>query len=256
MAGIHLWNPWSSRCWPCSATEERALLAELEDLVEHVTPVPKRRSNASRRAATPTSSPTTPPKRGNDLPEPLPSELGWSRSDLTCVLTAVRAGATPEDIFSVAPGLDPAAMVAAYRSLDALRVRAVRAWQAICVNPAVETLEIHAEEAAKLLPVIVARLWDTVYRSHRHLPARVMAESVRVAECHAAAERIGGRLGGFDPGRAGSLEAVMLGRQLFNPGGNCLYSHSHFLARRVGELSPVRVADLLGERRTDTDAVA
>jgi hypothetical protein len=262
MAGIHLWNPWSSRCWPCDSAEERALVTELEGLVDHVTPVPKRRSNA--RAGGPASlnargAPSTAAHGGarsrlaDDDGEGLPGPLGWARSDLTCVLTALRAGARPSEIFSVAPGLDPAAMVAAYHSIDALRIRALRAWNAICANPTSESLELHGAEASKLMPVPVARLFDTVYRSHRHLAARVVAESVRVAEFHASADRINGRLHNVDPDGPHGHEAVMIGRQLFNPAGNCLYSHSHFLPRRVGELSPVRVGDLLGERRHDTD---
>jgi hypothetical protein len=51
----------------------------------------------------------------------------------------------------------------------------------------------------------------------------------------------------------GSVTGVDLGAKLYNPMNPGVYGNAFFLADRVSSLSPVRVADLLGETRTTID---
>lgn len=250
MPRTHLWNPWPSRCWPANAAEEQAFL---DALAARAAPG-RRRGRTSVHAEIATGAGRV-RVTATAVAAPTPGGRPWTRSDLTCVLTALRGGASVGEIFEVAPGLDAASMVRAYRDLEALRGASEDAWAALCAERSVDALENHGLAAAKLLPVPVARLWNAAYRSRSRLGPAVDRQASLVEEARAAADHLIGRLTALGPARTGRApeEAVVLGRQLFNPVGSSLFAHSHFLARRVGELSSVRVADLLGERRDDTE---
>lgn len=253
MSRTHLWNPWASRCWPASHAEEQVFLDELTQRVRSTS----RRTLASAEVMV-GAGPGSVVMTAEVVVRRRPSRAqrpSWDRDHLTCVLTALRGGASTQEIFAIAPGMNPTALLAAYRDLEIARHASAEAWEAIATQRTYDALEHHGVDAAKLLPVPVARIWDRAYRSRSRLGTAIDRQAALVREAREAADHLIERLGTVD---ANSHErqrgdAVVLGRQLFNPAGSSLYAHSHFLAGRVGELSSVRVADLLGERRDDVE---
>ncbi|MFT4773504.1 MAG: hypothetical protein ACI9ME_000803 [Ilumatobacter sp.] len=168
-----------------------------------------------------------------------------TRSDTTAVLNALRCGLVVDDLLEQAPGLDPARILGAYRALDELRERASTAWSLIAADMTREAVFEFGEEAGKLLPSLVGRLYAVIQSSPDDLgPAiRKMAASVQIAESavrvieqelHISAVR--------------SEQRTSLGRLLYDPRGAGATSRPDYLARRVGTLVPTAVAALLGER--------
>lgn len=176
----------------------------------------------------------------------------WDRVDLTMVITMLRAGVELADAWAVAPGLSPSGMLAAYEHVERMRAQAERSWAQLCdkVRGVLDgTLPADAlvgeADAAKLLPGPCSRLVTAAIRSDGRLRNVLATEERQVQECRAVLERI------FDQIERAATpdEARELGRQIYSPSGECLMHHPAFLPARVGELSSLRVADLIGERR-------
>lgn len=212
MPDQHARHAWPGRRWPVSVDEEHVFVSELT-------------AAAGRR----------------------PSQR-WSRADLTACLTALRAGCTLTEVLEWAPGASPSAMLAAYRHLDARRMEAIEAWGHICAAPGTDVLVVHGTLAYRLLPVPV----QTVLNAIEQLAERPAAFSrvvrrtaAEVRHMTAAGQKVSARLAVTTDSR----HAVDLGRRLFDPVASCVWAEPYFAAERVGELSPVRVADLLDESR-------
>ncbi len=168
----------------------------------------------------------------------------FDRNDVTWLVSALRAGADPDTVVRTAPGVAPGRMLAAYRELESRRARSEAAWDRVRANPTAGTLEADGDQAARLLPVPVTRLRTglsgDVDRVLEHLLVEVGRSRDVADDIAARAETLSG----------GPAEVQLLGRQLWSPSAGCMYNDPYFLPRRVGELSPVRVSDLLGVRRT------
>lgn len=167
----------------------------------------------------------------------------FDRNDVTWVLTALRAGATGDSVAQLAKGVDPGRLYAAYTELEALRHEAATAWRSLCRASRPDALERHGPVAAKLLPVPVTRL----YTAGANLPEAAGSAAAEVARMHRLSDAVSATVEQLatvsEP--AAQLEA----RRLWAPSGACLWNDPYFLPRRVGELTPVRAADLLGVAR-------
>jgi len=206
------WHAGPGRGWPLSAEEEAAFVGEL-------------------KAAGGTGEVT--------------------RSDITFLMTALRSGATLTELMDFLPGTNPADMLACYRFLDRVRLDAVKAWWRICGEPGAYVFSQNAERAAVLLPVPILHLSSAVATAHgpqatAHLVMAAAAKVTEVGESASVLER------GLDLKSRSDQDKLALGADLFNPVQPGVWGHPYFLATRVGNLCPIRIADILGERNPVT----
>jgi hypothetical protein len=176
------------------------------------------------------------------------------RAELTVVVLALRGGASVDLVCGLCPGLDPFRAFVAYRTVDACLGRATAAWQRIvrAKDPA-RAVSVHGETAALLVPAVVADLRSAVAdgdpRAVRVLLRRHVAA---VRRLHQLADLIETRLATLDDD---DPSGWVLGRQLWDPSGVGLWRDPRFVPRRVGELTPARLSDLIGEPRERTTAL-
>lgn len=206
--GTPLWLPWRCRNYPATPAEEHRFVVDL----------------ATRADAGPADA-----------------SRAHKRSDVTAVLNALRGGLSAGELLAHLPGLPPAALLAAYRDLEHRRAAADRAWQALVDDGTEVGLRDHGATASALLPVLIDRLWatltigpDAYAATVDKLASYVEATDRNVAEVETAIA--------IWPERA-----VELGARLYNPYGDAITNRVDHLARRVGTLTPNRVAALLGE---------
>lgn len=160
------------------------------------------------------------------------------------VLTILRSGATLPQVLEQAPGFNLAGALAAYNHLTKELMQASLAWQAIVEDPSPRVIQAQAAEASRILPTPVGQLTQIIGERPDQLATvhgRVVAEVLATSEDAAAIHE---QLCRMDPL---SQEAVALGLQLFRGGREALWSNPYFRPSRVGELSPLRAASLLGE---------
>jgi hypothetical protein len=212
------WQCLDGRGWPLTAGEERVFV------------------NALKRAAGPV----------RDLAQP-------SREDITALLSMMRCGVGVDGLGEVLPGVVAGQLLAAHRELDAKLRTARRAWDAILSDPREEVVLQNGERASLLCPVPLQLLSgsEQVLAEPGEVDDHEMQEWVaktasEMGSVRNEASGIEEALGHFT---RPSAEAVELGRLLYDPRSPSLWSDPYFLPHRVGELAPVRVAALLGERR-------
>jgi hypothetical protein len=210
MPTTYIWHLWPGRHWPLLQSEEAQFVADL-----------------TQRAGT--------------------RRTAFDRGNLTAVLNSLRCGLSVDELFNVAPGLDPAGLLVAYQWVDTLRATSADAWKAIVAAPTLATVTTHGHEAAKLLPVPVRRMMATAEHVNAELLAAAAREAaLRIAHTTTRAMLIESKLAHHTPP---SPPAVDLGRLLYDPYEPQLWGDPYFLPDRVGSLMPLRVADLLGEAR-------
>lgn len=173
------------------------------------------------------------------------TEGDFRRADMTAVLNALRAGLAFGELLDLTPGLRPTALYGAYLTLERSRAASADAWRTIVACPSREVMQMHGASAERLLPVIVQRLSVKAAIHRGELPAAVAWFDADLTATTAAVIRIEDELDRCDEG---SDRAYRLSRQLYDPFGESLFFHDHFLPGRVGALDPHRVAALLDER--------
>ena len=164
-----------------------------------------------------------------------------SRSETTAVLNALRGGLTADQLVDKVPGLAAHRLLAAYRDLEARRAEAAAAWDALVAQGTPDALTEHAALASALVPVLVERLFATAELG----PEAYRTTVARLASYVDATQR---NVDEIETALAVWPErAVELGARLYNPYGDALTNRVDHVARRVGTLTPTRVAALLGE---------
>jgi hypothetical protein len=209
----HVWHLWPGRHWPALPEEEHQFVADLE------------------RAALEVGA-------GNAKVE---------RYHHTAVLNALRCGLTAAQLLELIPGSRPQDLLTAYVTLERERMQSWLAWREIVEDPTWETVTHYTAEAKLLLPVPVARV-VTIASQVRgpHAVAQAVRDVNESVQAHVrAAEHIEHMLAARTPP---DPVGVNLGVKLHNPKDPGVWGHPYFLPSRVGNLSPNRVRDLLGER--------
>lgn len=201
------WMPWSGSYRPCTSTEEKVFRISLNALA------------------------------GDDAAE-------VRRRDVTAVLNGLRCGLTVDGLIERAPGLEPVRLRAAYEHLDALRLRAADAWRDIVADPCAETFDLRAPVAATMLPRLIFILEGFAQTSPFEFGEAVDQLDSAVRAADDTAEAI--ELSLSDP-ELEHGQAVAVGKMLYDPDGASIANWPTYCPRRVGTLSPARVASLLGE---------
>ena len=170
------------------------------------------------------------------------------RDALIVILGGLRCGATAAQLRRMAPTLTDADLAASYDHLETLRQRAATHFDRMCTAGTEAGLRRHARGAAVLCPAPSVLLRRALRTSGLDgalaAAARVRSRSEQVRR--EADEVMAGLSGATDP--------VEAGRLLFDPYTPGLWGDPYFVARRVGELTPVRVRMLLGEE-ADSDLI-
>lgn len=226
------WSPWPTISRPATAIDEQLFVRSLADAAG---------SDAGRDSA-------------------------YGRPDVTLLLNALRCGLSVSRLATLAPGMRPERVLAAYLGLEAARRRAAHAWRAIvrAAEPrrdvsaedraaaTLAALAAHGDEAAKLLPTKVVRLVAIakqrpadVAEAADRAGIEVSVQAAHVQRIEAAIERVAVEL---PAGERADDWAAELGALLYDPFGDAVANRPDFLPERVGLLSPTRVAALLGER--------
>jgi len=210
-----MWHVWPGQWWPMSPTQEQLFIAEIEAHTKGV---------ASARV---------------------------DRDDVTALLNALRCGTDFATLLTVAPGCKPERLLGAHRLLNRQRLQSEQAWYAIEEDPTPATLHAFAAHAARLLPIPVHRILSArEHALHERVTEAIAEATSEVHRCRVLAKGFEAELEQHVPG---SVTGVDLGAKLYNPMNPGVYGNAFFLADRVSSLSPVRVADLLGETRTTID---
>lgn len=210
MAPPFIWQALDGQGWPFTAAQEAVFVEDLR--------------RASAGAVTPT------------------------RPSVTCLINALRCGVTLAELLEVLPGVNPAALLSAHVRLEATLHETLTSWQRIVDRPTVGSLSRHSPRASLLFPAVTQGI--------AALASRVPDEAAVVSAVVNAAERMQ-----RTRARADGLEALLTslpsrdprgvaaGRGLHDIASPSLWADDHFSPRRVGELSPIRIADLWGDGR-------
>lgn len=218
-ARTFIWQLWPGRNWPCTAVEEAQFVEDLKAKVDSSSTVAvKRRSGAA-----------------------------FDRNDVTALMNSLRCGLTCDDLLTRAPGLKPDRLLHAYVEIDRLRAQSVAAWDAIVEERTLEALVDWSAAASVLLSTPVrALLPAAATMDDEAMFERVQRIADRVAVVSARALTLEESLNAAvspDP------QAIAVGRMLYDPYDPSVWGDPYFLPPRVGVLMPLRLADLLGERR-------
>jgi hypothetical protein len=221
MEETYLWHLWPGRHWPASPKEERHLVTELK----HLSPTPA---------------------------------LSFERADVTAVLNILRLGLSFADAKKQAPGLIPARLLSAYQHLEERRARAASALTLVMRAKSPSEIQGQALFATSLAPLPTyralsgAQTYDASPKTPadtkalaaqiRHIRSLIAAANVRAITAQKQLEALGVP---SDPEER--LLAVRLGRRLYDPYADCLWAAQFYVPRRVTDLVPGRVGDLLGE---------
>lgn len=210
-----LWQVWPGRNWPATARDERAFIESLTDIVGKSKNTGKKRSD---------------------------------RGDVTAVMNALRCGLAAEELFERAPGLKPARILQAYREVESMLDRSYCSWEAIAAKPTLETIVKHRSAAQLIASVPVSHLLPGAEVT----PDRDFAEKLKVVTVKVDAARKKAIFieSALDRAAAPSSEAIKLGAELYNPYDPTVWGGQYFIPVRVGELMPLRLASLLGERNS------
>jgi hypothetical protein len=210
----YVWQLWPGRNWPSVAAEEAAFVAALRERAE---------------------SEAQPRKRQT-----------FERGDITAVCNALRCGLSADELFARAPGLKARRLVAAYEHVDTARARGVAAWDAIRDDRSL----VSVVEWGSVAAVLMGHAFQLHLPSSHDLAEDVFAAAIdalaaKVAKAAETAADIEDRLARCEPPSAVGIE---LGRLLYDPVSPGVWGDPFFVPQRVGELTPLRLAGLLGER--------
>jgi hypothetical protein len=208
-----LWQVWPGRNWPATARDEREFVTDLTQLAE--------RDKAGRKRKT-------------------------ERGDITALMNALRCGLKAEELFERAPGLKPARILQAYKDVEVMLERSYSSWVTITKDPTLETIVKHRAGAQLIASVPVSHLLPGAeITPDSDFADKVRSVEEKVRKVRARALKIESHL---DRALQPSSEAIKLGEMLYNPYDPTLWGDQYFVPERVGELMPLRLAALLGER--------
>lgn len=168
------------------------------------------------------------------IENPIDDSVITSRNNISLLMTILRDGSSIKTCHEIAPNINPADLLAAYNDIRKKLENAKAAWQRILCRP--DTYEENKTEAYKVLPHIINAVSNAKPCERQSLLAE-MAELVASYTDHIL-----------------SLEETCIditnsSKILYSLGKSSqpLWDHNFFLPNRVGQLTPTRLAFLLGE---------
>lgn len=155
------------------------------------------------------------------------------RSYLTACCTALRAGQSADDVLNTLKKVHPHDLRDAYRDTAKKLRAAVKAWDTIIADPTPETIAKHGDTAYLVAPTLVTMLRDDTTIVIDDLKHAIRSADEHVADTEKKLQET----------KKNYEQHV---RALSTPGTG-LWDSTCFIPRRVGQLTPTRLAHLLEE---------
>lgn len=170
---------------------------------------------------------------------PEPADVTPQRSTITLVVTALRSAAEVDQILDLARGVSAAELSTAYHFVDAIRLDADQALEAFLSDPTIECFRRFDRQIQRLIPQPAAELRHAV----THAPSQFDERLETITELIRALDRrvvdIEARLSLSCPEAHAS--------ELDDGCGGGIFHQPHYRPVRLGDLMPLRLANLLGE---------
>lgn len=215
MFNARLWHLWPGTYVPAMKDEEKSFATYLESVV-------------------PAELRTHPP-----------GELRFDRGDVTAVLNALRCGVQANELIELIPGTAPERLWWAYRHLFDLCERGHDEFMALLKYGA-SAVNVNISIAGTYAPIPTAKMCAAL---PLHNTQSVSEEVASILEATSqSCAKVEAQLRQAQLLDVAPRAVAALGRSLYDPYNPCLWGHPYFLPRRVGELTPTRVRDLLNER--------
>jgi hypothetical protein len=162
----------------------------------------------------------------------------FDRDDITSVVTMLRCGIGVDAARFFAPGMRVSALAGAYDHVDNTRAQATTDWHRLLEDPCGASAETILS-AERILPSGVRRILAA-------RPQGADAVHAAVEQVVAVLERRWREVGSVE--EALHLGGTAVGVLLVDPWRPSLWDRPDYMPRRVTDLSPRRLRDLLGER--------
>lgn len=164
------------------------------------------------------------------------------RPVISTLIAALRGGNSPERVLSIARGLNPSDLALAYDHVDLLRRVACDSLDDLFYEPTVRRFHAVTPEIELLFPQAVASLRGTAASESDGFEGAVRRFETRVEDLARECDMTEALLDrGMKP--AGSLVA-----RLDDGRSGGIHHQANYRPSRVGDLTPVRLAALLGEK--------
>jgi hypothetical protein len=181
----------------------------------------------------------------------------YSRDDLIIVLTALRCGTLVDDLLKMAEGCDVINLYISYQKLEEKRIKSVDAWNDLILNPDYTHILKNKNNIKKIMPFIGSKLDDIVLdvKSENlkkdQMLDKIMELASNVTKISMLANSKENELKDYlkKKSKLSEKKAIEIGVELYDPIRPGIYGNNFYLPNRVASLTPIRVRDLLNEKK-------
>lgn len=181
----------------------------------------------------------------------------YSRDDLIMVLTALRCGTLVDDLLKMAEGCDAINLYISYQKLEEKRIKSVDAWNDLILNPDYTHILKNKNNIKKIMPFIGSKLDDIVLdvKSENlkkdQMLDKIMELASNVTKITMLANSKENELKDYlkKKNKLSEKKAIEIGVELYDPIRPGIYGNNFYLPNRVASLTPIRVRDLLNEKK-------
>lgn len=181
----------------------------------------------------------------------------YNRDDLIIVLTALRCGTSVDTLLKMAEGCDVKNLYLSYLKLEEKRCKAVEAWNDLISNPDYTHILKNKQNIKKIMPFIGSKLDDIVIEvknesiKKEQILDRIMDLAFNVTKVTMLASSKENELSDYlnRRNKLSEKKAVEIGVELYDPIRPGIYGNNFYLPNRVASLTPIRVRDLLNEKK-------
>lgn len=169
---------------------------------------------------------------------PEPTDVAPQRSTITLVVTALRSAAEVDQVLDLVRGVSAAELSAAYHFVAAIRLDADQAWETFLTDPTIECFRRLDTRIRRLLPQPAAELREAMVNAPSQFDERVETITELIRALDRRVVDIEARL---------SLSCPEARASELDDGGAGIFHQPHYRPVRLGDLMPLRLANLLGE---------
>jgi len=181
----------------------------------------------------------------------------YNRDDLIIVLTALRCGTSVDILLKMAEGSDVKNLYISYLKLEEKRLKAVEAWNDLILYPDYAHVLKNKNSIKKIMPFVGSKLDDIVLEvesesiKKEQMLDKIMYIASNVTKVSMLASSKENELSDFINKRNNISEkkAIEIGVELYDPIRPGIYGNNFYLPNRVASLTPMRVRDLLNEKK-------
>jgi hypothetical protein len=181
----------------------------------------------------------------------------YNRDDLILLLTALRCGTGVDQLINLAEGSNLSNIYQSYIKLDNKRVLAVNAWIDLTNNPDYQHVLKNKNNIKKIMPYVGNILDELVieYKSDNinngQLLNKIMELASNVTKISLFATSRENELKDYinKKNKISSKKAIEIGVELYDPIRPGIYGNNYYLPNRVASLTPIKVRDLLNEKK-------